>query len=92
MSVMGIFRQLTLPAPPRKLARTTVDGGGDVIPENPAMVGVGLFLMLVARFARHAAAPFTGKPIRPVTDTERLLLCSFGLFAFLLGLVRMIHK
>ena len=56
------------------------------------MVGVGLFLMLAARFVRNAATPFTGKPIRPVTDTERVLLFSFGLFAFVLGLVRIIHN
>ena len=63
-----------------------------VIPENPAMVVVGLFLMLAARFAKNRTAPFGGKPIRPVTDTERLLLFSFGLLAFVLGLVRIIHK
>jgi hypothetical protein len=55
------------------------------------MVGIGLLLMLAARFVRHAATPFTGKPIRPVTDTERLLSFAFGLFAFVLGLVRMMH-
>jgi hypothetical protein len=56
------------------------------------MVGVGLFLMLAARFAQNAATPFSGKPIRPVTDTERLLLFVFGLMAFVLGLARMIYK
>jgi hypothetical protein len=61
------------------------------MPENPAMVGIGLLLMFAARFVRHAATPFTGKPISPVTDTERLLLFAFGLFAFVLGLVRMMH-
>jgi hypothetical protein len=56
------------------------------------MVGVGFLLMLVARFARHAATPFTGRSIRPVTDTERVLFFVFGLFAFVLGLVRMMHR
>jgi len=63
-----------------------------VIPENPAMVGVGLLLMIAARFATHRNAPFGGKPIRAVTDTERVLLFSFGLLAFIIGLLRMIHK
>jgi len=63
-----------------------------VIPENPAMVVVGLFLMIAARFAKHITAPFGGRSIRPITDTERLLLFSFGLLAFGLGLIRMIQK
>jgi len=47
--------------------------------------------MIAARFATHRNAPFGGKPIRAVTDTERVLLFSFGLLAFILGIVRMIH-
>jgi hypothetical protein len=66
--------------------------GGNVIPENPAMVAVGVVLMLAARFARHRTGPFGGKPIRPITDTERVLLFFFGLLSFALGLARMIHK
>ena len=53
-----------------------------MIPENPAMVVVGLLLMLAARFVKHRTVPFGGKAIRPVTDTERLLPFSFGLLAF----------
>jgi hypothetical protein len=63
-----------------------------VIPENPAMVVVGLFLIIAARFAKHRTAPFGGRPIRPITDTERILLFSFGILAFVLGLIRMIPK
>jgi len=63
-----------------------------VIPENPAMVVVGLFLMFAARLAKHRNAPFGGKALRPVTDTERLLLFSFGLLAFVLGVARIVHR
>ena len=58
------------------------------MPEDPAMVGVGLLLMLSSRFARHAVAPLGGKL---VTDAERLLLFSFGLLALVVGLVRIIQ-
>ena len=63
-----------------------------MLPENPVMVGIGALLMLASRFSRSKLGPFGGKPLRPVTDTERVILFSFGLFAFVLGLVRMIHK
>jgi hypothetical protein len=66
--------------------------GGNVIPENAAMVVVGVLLMLAARFARHGTGPFGGKPIRPITDTERVLLFFFGLLSLALGLAQMIHK
>ena len=66
--------------------------GVQVLPENPVMVGIGVLLMLLARFSRSAVGPFGGKPVRPVTLTERLILLFFGLFAFVLGLVRMIQR
>jgi hypothetical protein len=63
-----------------------------MLPENPIMVCVGVILMIASRFSKSRNAPFGGKPLRPITDTERVILFSFGLFAFTLGLVRMIHK
>jgi len=63
-----------------------------MLPENPVMACVGAILMLASRFSKTKNAPFGGKPLRPITDTERVLLFSFGLFAFVLALVRMIHK
>ena len=46
----------------------------NLIPENPAMVGIVLVLMLAARFAQHRNMPCGGKALRPVTDIERVLL------------------
>ena len=63
-----------------------------MLAENPVMVGLGVLLMLLARFSRSAVGPFGGKPGRPVTLTESLILFFFGLFAFVLGLVPMIHR
>ena len=63
-----------------------------MLPENPVMVCIGIVLMLASRFSKLRNAPFGGKPLRPITDTERVILFSFGLFAFVLGLVRMIYK
>jgi len=63
-----------------------------VLLENPVMVVVGIVLILASRFAKSITAPFGGRPIRPVTDTERLILLSFGELAFGLGLYRKIHK
>lgn len=63
-----------------------------MLPENPVMVCVGVVLMLASRFSKWRKGPFGGKPLRPITDTERVILFSFGLLAFILGLVRMIHK
>jgi len=63
-----------------------------VIPENPAMVCIGLLLMLSSWFSKYRNEPFSGKPIRPLTDTGRVLLFSCGLLAFVLGLARMIYK
>ncbi len=62
-----------------------------MIPENPVMVGIGVVLMLLSRFSRSRLT-LGGKPVRTVTDTERVILFLFGLFAFVLGLVRMIHR
>ena len=62
-----------------------------MLPENPVMVGVGVLLILAARLAKSRAT-LDGKPLRPVTDTERLILFSFGVFALVLGAVRMMHK
>ena len=62
-----------------------------MLPENPVMIGIGVVLMLLSRFSRSRLT-LGGKPVRSVTDAERVILFSFGLFAFVLGLVRMIHK
>jgi len=62
-----------------------------MLPENLVMVGVGTVLMLLSRFSKSAVGPFGGKPVRPVTDTERAILFSFGLLAFVLGLVRLLR-
>jgi hypothetical protein len=88
MSEIGDFSPIDIPVPVRKLAIAEAS----MIPENPTMVVVGLLLMLAARFVKQRTAPFGGKAIRPVTDTERLLLFSFGLLAFVLGLARIVHK
>jgi hypothetical protein len=63
-----------------------------MLPENPVMVGVGVLLMLASQFSKSRMAPFGGERLRPVTDTERVILFTFGLFAFILGLVRIIHR
>jgi hypothetical protein len=63
-----------------------------MLAENPEMVIVGILLMLLSRFAKLRSAPFGGRAVRPVTDTERLILFSFGLLAFALGLFRLLHR
>ncbi len=62
-----------------------------MLPENPVMVGIGVLLMLASRFSQSRAT-LGGGPLRPITDTERVILFSFGLLAFVLGLVRIIYK
>jgi len=59
-----------------------------MLPENLVMVGVGTLLVLLSRLSKSAAGPFGGKPVRPVTDTERVVLFPFGFFTFVLGLIR----
>lgn len=63
-----------------------------MLPENPVMIAVGVFLIIVARFSESAVGPFGGKPLRPVTRAERLILLFFGLFAVILGVFRMISQ
>jgi hypothetical protein len=54
-----------------------------MLPENPVMVCVGIVLVLASRFSKWRNAPFGGKPLRPITDTERVILFSFGLLGVL---------
>jgi hypothetical protein len=54
------------------------------------MIAVGVLLIVTARFTKHRT--WRGKILRPVTDTERLILFSFGTLALVLGLFRLLHR
>jgi len=54
------------------------------------MVVVGVLLILTARFTKHRV--WRGKILRPVTDTERLILFFFGIVALCLALFRLLHR
>jgi hypothetical protein len=63
--------------------------------DNYIMIAVGLVLVVTSVFAKgfsHGMAPHQQKPVYPATRRLRVVLLSFGLLSFALGLVRILRR
>lgn len=63
--------------------------------DNYIMIAIGLVLVLASVFARgfsYGMAPHRQKPVYPATRRLRVVLLSFGLLSFALGLMRILRR
>jgi len=63
--------------------------------DNYIMIAIGLLLIAASIFAKgfsYGMPPHRQKPVYPATPAIRVVLLSFGVLSFALGLVRLLRR